>query len=154
MRKLALFILGVVALSSCSECTDCEPFAEEPYLQIRFYNASDSSAQIVVIDSVNHVWAGSYEYYQDTVNTYKLPLNMQADISDFTLTFRDTTDYTTFLTRELSVSYERSYVKREDNNIIVKSNIVEVTSNFSNANLECGDTLTCISNDALYKIYR
>ena len=144
----------VLVVWSCSDCTDCQPFAEEPYVRIRFYHAADSSANVVVIDSINHVWAGSFEYYQDTVHTYQLPLNMHEGFSDFALSFRDTTDYTTYITKVLSVNYEREYVKRPDNNIVVQSNISDMTSDFNKAILVCGDSLTCNSNDAIYQIYR
>lgn len=154
MQKIPLFVLIMALVVSCNNCTDCEPFSEEPYVKIRFYNAADSSANVVVIDSINHIWAGDLEYYQDTVHTYQLPLNMHEDVSNFTLTFRDTIDYATFLTKELSVSYTREYIKRPDNNIVVQNNISEITSNFNKATLVCGDSLTCLSNDAIYQIYR
>lgn len=154
MRILAFIVLMVMAFSSCTDCTDCNPLAEEPYLKIRFYNASDSSGQVVVMDSINHVWAGNYEYYQDTVNTYKLPLNMNEDISDFVLTFRDTTNYSSFIINNVSVTYNRSYIKSPDNTILVQCDIQNITSDFATSNLVCNDTLSCISNDAIFKIYR
>lgn len=144
----------MVMVGSCSDCTDCEPFAEEPYVKIRFYHAADSSANVVVIDSINHMWAGDYAYYQDTVHTYQLPLNMHEDISNFTLTFRDTTDYNTFITNELSVSYSQVFVKRPDNTIVVQCGVDDMTSNFNKATLVCGDSITCTSNEAIYQIYR
>lgn len=154
MRKLAFFILAILTFWSCEDCTGCEPFAEEPYVRIRFYHAEDTTANVVVIDSINHMWAGGYEYYQDTVHTYQLPLNMHEDVSDFTLTYRDTTDLETYFTNTIFISYEREYLKRPDNNIVVQSNITEITSNFNKTTLVCGDSLTCISNEAVYQIYR
>ncbi|MCB0496476.1 MAG: hypothetical protein KDC79_10110 [Cyclobacteriaceae bacterium] len=154
MQKLALFFFVLIFFVSCSDCTDCGPFASEPYMRIRFYHASDSSANAVVLDSINHTWAGNYENYQDTVHTYQLPLNMNDDFSDFTLTYRDTADLNTYLTNELSVSYTRTYVKQPDNTIEVECTINEVISNFIKTNLVCADSLTCESNEAVYQIYR
>jgi hypothetical protein len=155
MQKLVVFIFFLMAFSKCNTCDDCETFAEEPFLKIRFYKA-DSTRNIVIIDSINHVWAGNYDYYQDTVNTYVLPLNMNADESNFVISYRDTTEWETTLTNTLNVTYARSYIKRTDNNIVQQLNIIEATSDFTTKNLLCGDSLniTCISNDALYQIYR
>lgn len=156
MQKMAVILLFLLALTQCNTCDDCEPFAEEPYLKIRFYKVADSSANVVIIDSINHVWAGNYSYYQDTVNTYFLPLNMNEDISNFVISYRDTTDLLSYLENNLEVTYQRSYLKRTDNNIIQACDILEATSDFNLKNLLCGDTLNinCISNEAIYQVYR
>ena len=156
MQKLAYVLLFLTAFMQCNTCEDCEPSAEEPYLKIRFYKAADSSRNIVIIDSINHMWAGDYSYYQDTVNTYTLPLNMNQESSEFVISYRDTTDLSTMLTNTLNVTYDRYYTKRTDNIILQQLNIIEATSDFESKNLLCGDTLniTCISNDALYQVYR
>ena len=156
MQKMAYILLFLVAFTQCNTCNDCEPFAEEPFLKIRFYKAVDSSSNVVIIDSINHVWAGNYNYYQDTVNTYLLPLNMNEDISEFVISYRDTSDLSTYLENNLHVSYQRSFFKRTDNNIIQECDISEAISDFNLKNLLCGDTLniTCISNEAIYQVYR
>jgi len=118
MQKLVLFLVVSFGLMQCNTCTDCEPFAEEPYLKLRFYMAEDSSSNVVIVDSINHKWAGNFSYYQDTVNTYLLPLNMSEDTSNFIITYRDTTDLDSYLTNTLLVKYERSYLKRTDNEAI------------------------------------
>lgn len=156
MQKMAYILFFLFTFTQCNTCDDCEPFAEEPYLKIRFYKAVDSTASVVIIDSVNHVWAGNYTYYEDTVNTYLLPLNMNEDVSNFVISYRDTTDILTYLENNLQVTYKRSFIKRTDNNIIQECDIIETTSDFNLKNLVCGDTLniTCISNEALYQVYR
>lgn len=156
MQKMAYTLLFLIAFTQCNTCDDCEPFAEEPYLTIRFYNAIDSTSNVVIIDSINHVWAGNYDYYQDTVNTYLLPLNMHEDVSVFVISYRDTSDLNTPITNTLNVTYLRSYLKRTDNIIIQQCDIIETTSDFSIKNLVCGESLneTCISNEAIYQIYR
>ena len=157
MQKLVLFLVVTFVFMQCNTCNDCEPFAEEPYLKIRFYEAADSSSNVVIIDSINHKWAGNFSYYQDTVNTYLLPLNMNNRMSDFVITYRDTTDITTYLTNTLQVKYEIEYLKRTDNNIIIQSFITETSSDFTTKNLLCKDdplNTTCLSNDAIFQVYR
>ncbi len=156
MQKLLVFLFISITFMQCNTCIDCKPFAEEPYLKIRFYKAVDSSANVVIIDSINHVWAGNYTNFKDTANAYLLPLNMNEDVSNFIISYRDTSDLATFFTNTLLVNYERSFLKRTDNNILVQCNILETTSNFSNKTLVCkeSETLICNSNEALYQIYR
>jgi len=155
MQKLAVIIALLLSLNGCNTCTDCEPFAEEPFIKIRFYKIADSTANNVVIDSINHKWAGNFEYFQDTVNTYQLPLNMNKDVSKFIISYRDATDYTTYNTNSMEVSYQRIFFKRTDNTIIVKSEITSVSSDFNNSpNLLCANSLSCNSNEAIYQIYR
>ncbi len=156
MQKMGLIFLFFIGFTQCTTCNDCDPFAEEPFLKIRFYKAVDSTANVVIIDSINHVWAGNYTYYQDTINTYQLPLNMQKDASSFVISYRDTSDLNTYFTNTLSVNYERGFLKRTDNNILVQCNITETTSNFDIQNLTCtaSENLTCNSNEALFQIYR
>lgn len=156
MQKMAFILLFIMAFTQCNTCDDCEPFAEEPFLTIRFSKAIDSTSNVVIIDSINHVWAGSYTSFQDTVNTYQFPLNMQENLSNFVISYRDTADLNTYYTNNLTIAYQRNYLKRTDNNIIVQCDIIEATSDFSSKILLCSDTLniTCISNEALYQIYR
>ncbi len=156
MQKIAFIFLFLAAFMQCNTCDDCEPFAEEPFIKIRFYNTADSSRHIVIVDSINHIWAGTYSYFQDTVNTYQLPLNMHDNVSNFVISYRDTTDIENHLTNKLSISYERTYLKRTDNYIIQQNLVTEVTSNFEQTNLLCADSLQilCISNEALFQIYR
>ncbi len=156
MQKMLIFLCLAASFMQCNTCDDCAPFAEEPFLKIRFYKVADSSSNVVIIDSINHVWAGNYSYYQDTVNTYLLPLNMNEDSSNFIISYRDTTNLELYLTNTLLVKYERSYLKRTDNNIIVECDISKAISDFSQNNLLCADTLniTCNSNEAIYQVYR
>ncbi len=156
MQKLLLLLFFVVGFVQCNTCDNCEPFAEEPYLKLRFYMAEDNSSNVVIMDSINHEWAGNFSYYQDTVNTYLLPLNMNEDTSNFIITYRDTTDLDSYLTNTLLVKYERNYLKRSDNNILVVCNILETTSNFTSKYLLCADSLntTCNSNEAIYQVFR
>lgn len=157
MQKLVFLLVVSFVFVQCNTCTNCEPFAEEPYLKIRFYKAVDSTSNVVIIDSINHNWAGNFTYYQDTLNTYLLPLNMNEEQSDFIITYRDTTDLDTYLTNTLQVKYDITYLKRTDNNIIVQSFITETSSDFTTKTLLCKDdsiTTSCLSNDAIYKVYR
>lgn len=156
MQKMAYVLLFLLAFTQCKTCDDCRPIAEEPYIKIRFYNQEDSSRHIVIIDSINHKWAGNYSYYQDTVNTYQLPLNMNEDVSNFVISYRDTTAIETHLTNTLNISYQRTYLKRADNNIIQQNKVTDITSDFEQFSLLCGDSLQliCISNEALFQVYR
>ncbi len=156
MQKMLIFLILASIFMQCNTCDNCVPFAEEPYLKLRFYKATDSSANVVIIDSINHVWAGNYAYYEDTVNTYLLPLNMNKDISNFVISYRDTSSLQLYFTNTLLVKYTRTYLKRTDNNIIVQCDILETSSDFNIKNLLCADNLniTCNSNEALYQIYR
>ncbi len=156
MQKLLLFIFFIAGFVQCNTCDDCEPFAEEPYLKLRFYNAKDSTSNVVIMDSINHEWAGNFSYYQDTVNTYSLPLNMNEDVSNFIITYRDTANLNLYFTNTLLVKYERTYLKRTDNNILVICDILEAKSDFNLKNLLCADLLdiTCNSNEAIYQVYR
>ncbi len=158
MQKMFSFLLFIISFTQCNTCDDCEPFAEEPYLKIRFYKAVDSTANIVILDSINHTWAGNYAYYKDTVNTYLLPLNMNEDVSNFVISYRDTSDINTFFTNTLTIFYEREYIKQTDNNIIIQTTIKEILSDFSLKNSLCKNdptnTTNCLSNDVIYQVYR
>ncbi len=154
---MLFFLFLSFGFMKCSTCDDCQPFAEEPYLKLRFYKATDSSASVVIIDSVNHIWAQNYTNFQDTVNTYLLPLNMNEDQSNFIITYRDTSDLNTYFTNTLNIIYERKLVKRTDNNIIVESLIKDTSSDFNLKNLQCKDeslNANCLSNEAIYQVYR
>ncbi len=155
---MLFFLLFIISFTQCNTCDDCEPFAEEPYLKLRFYKAVDSSANIIIIDSINHTWAGTYAYYKDTVNTYLLPLNMNEDESNFVISYRDTSDIKTYFTNTLRVLYERKYSKRTDNNIIIQTTIKKISSDFNLKNFLCKNdptnTTSCLSNDAIYQVYR
>lgn len=156
MQKMAFILLFIMAFVQCNTCDDCVPFAEEPFLTLRFSKALDSTSNVVIIDSINHMWAGDFAYFQDTVNTYQFPLNMHEDLSNFVISYRDTADLNTYYTNNLNVTYQRTYLKRTDNNIILQCDIIEATSDFATKILLCSDTLniTCISNEATYQIYR
>ena len=158
MQKMAYIILFLLAFTQCNTCDNCKPIAEEPFIKIRFYNKVDSTKHVVIIDSINHKWAGRYSNFQDTVNTYQLPLNMNEDVSNFVISYRDTADIANHLTNTLSITYQRAYLKRTDNNIIQQNRVIlsDVTSDFEKFNLLCGDSLQliCITNEALFQVYR
>lgn len=156
MQKLSIVLVLTLLLARCTTCTNCTPFAEEPFVKLRFYNATDSSVNIVIIDSINHVWAGTYAYYQDTVNTYKLPLNMNTDSSFFEIWFRDTAMTALPVKNFLQVNYTRNFTKQTDNNIRVQCDITYTKSDFAQSSLQCAKSSTenCSSNEALFQVYR
>jgi hypothetical protein len=155
MRSLFFSMTFLLIISGCSDCQDCQPFTDEPYINLRFLNIADSSHKIVIVDSINHVSASSSKYFQDTTSLFRLPLNMNLDVSDVALVFRDTTDIDTPLTGDLSIAYEREFFKRDDNYIIVKCFINTVESSFEYFELYCRDSInnTCESNDLTARIY-
>ena len=157
MKGFTVIILFLITMAtfSCNECTSCEPFTEEPYLEIRFLNKADSSNLVIVIDSVNQVYAGDLRHFADTTYVFKFPLDMHHDTSVFQIVYRDTTDIDTKLTNEIRLIYRRQFIRRDDNYIIVECNLEELITDFFDAKLNCKDnaTIECISNEATANIY-
>ncbi|VAW27630.1 hypothetical protein MNBD_BACTEROID06-392, partial [hydrothermal vent metagenome] len=48
MQKMLIFLILASIFMQCNTCDNCAPFAEEPYLKLRFYKATDSSANVVI----------------------------------------------------------------------------------------------------------
>ena len=143
------------SLSSCNECTDCEPFNEEPYLKIRFYNQADSSKKVIIIDSVNQDYVSEFRHFQDTTYEFRFALDMHHDTSVYQMVYRDTSNLSTYLTNEIIVTYNREFLRRDDNYIIVECDLDAFTTDLSASILICNDNSTteCISNEAIANTY-
>jgi hypothetical protein len=157
MNRIATLILFaiILALGSCNDCTDCTPFAEEPFLKIRFFNEADSTRKIIVIDSVNQLGVREFRHFADTTYEFKFPLDMHHDTSVFQMIYRDTTNLATPLKNEITVIYNRSFLRREDNYLIVEANINLLTTDFIKFELNCEieSNTECLSNEAVANIY-
>ena len=133
MKGLAVILFFVIAFctSSCDDCTNCEPFTEEPFLQIGFFNQVDSTTRVIIIDSVNQVLALDLRHFQDTTNEYKFALDMHHDTSVYQMVYRDTSNLTTYLKNEITLIYSRQFLPRDDNYIIVECNLDSFTADFA-----------------------
>jgi hypothetical protein len=149
------FLFLILAVLGCDDCNNCEPFTEEPNVLVRFYNYADSTNQIIIIDSVNNVDAGTLRHFQDTTYTFRFPLDMTEDISEFRLIYRKASNPDSVIYNQLSISYYRDFVRRDDNDIIVQCDLTGFQSDFREAVLICKDSTAaiCISNDAKINIY-
>ena len=152
---LLLFIISAFSIYGCNECTDCTPFTEEPFLKIRFYNQVDSSKRVIIIDTVNQLYVQEFRHFQDTTSEFKFPLDMHNDTSVYQMVYRDTSDLSTYLTNEIKVIYNRAFLRRDDNYVIVECNLDTFITNFTMATLICNDNSTteCISNEAIANTY-
>lgn len=149
-----LFCLTVMNISCSNDCTSCEPFTEEPYVLVRFYNAADTSKRILVIDSVNQTPAIDLRHFNDTTWQFRFPLNMHEDVSTFDIVARDTShlDSITYY-HSIRFDYTRQFVRRADNFIISECDLTAMETDLTNDNLECKEEETCISNDAKVSLY-
>ena len=153
---ILLFLIAFVLLAgSCSDCSDCQPFNQEPYLTIRFLNQVDSSSRIIIIDSLNNIYAKDARQFQDTTYEYKFPLDMHHDTSVFQMVYRNTSDLKTYLTNKITLTYSRQFYRRNDNYIVVECDLNNFITDFDTDALICKDNfeIECISNEALAKIY-
>ena len=153
---VAIFLIVITfATSSCNECTTCEPFTEDPFLTVRFFNQADSSKRVIIIDSVNQVFGQDLRHFQDTTYEYKFALDMHHDTSFYQMVYRDTSNLTTYLANEIMVIYSRQFRRRDDNYVIVECNLDSFNTDFAEYELICKDTsnIECISNEAVAKIY-
>ncbi len=157
MKGFVLLFLTFLAfnISSCDECNDCDPFTEEPFLKIRFYNQVDSSKRVIIIDTVNQLNVRDFRHFQDTTYEFKFPLDMHHDTAVYQMVYRDTSNLTTFLTNEITVIYSRQFLRRDDNYIIVECNLDSFTADLASFTLICKDNSTteCISNEAVANTY-
>ncbi len=89
-----IFIIAAcgVLLNHCGECNDCGVINNEPTVEVRFFSREDSSELKVRIVAINGVPGSSISLFGDMLlKTYNFPLNMNDDISTFTLdTFKET----------------------------------------------------------------
>lgn len=155
MKYLFYILSGLMIMNvSCTDCTNCEPFTEEPYVLVRFYYAADSTRRTLVIDSVNQTPAAGLRHFNDTTWEFKFPLNMYDDISTFDIVARDTShlDSISYYHR-ISFDYARQFVRRADNYIIVECNLRSLNTDLTGDILECKEEETCISNDAKASLY-
>ena len=158
MKGFVAILLLVIAFaaSSCNDCTNCEPFTEEPFLQIQFFNLdSATTKRVIIIDSINQVYARDLRHFQDTTYEYKFPIDMHHDTSVYQMVYRDTSDLTTYLNNNITLIYTRQFVRRDDNYVIVQCDLENFTTDFTNSELICKDdsNIECISNEATAKTY-
>lgn len=123
-------------------------------MQLQFFNTSDGSPRIIIIDSVNYQSSSMSRNLDDTASTFQLPLNMNADMSVVSLVLRDVTDPSTSINGIIEVSYEREFERRSDNFIIVNCFVNNVEVNFPGLELYCNDSInqTCKSDGLTAKI--
>jgi hypothetical protein len=153
---IATFLFTILVMaSSCNDCSNCEPFTQEPFLTIRFLNKADSSQRIIIIDSLNSIYAKDVRQFQDTTYEYKFPLDMHHDTSVFQMVYRDTSDLENYLTNKVTLTYLRQFLRRDDNYIIVECTLDNFYTDFGSEVLICKDDseMNCISNEATAKIY-
>ena len=153
---ITIFLFTLMAsASSCNECSTCEPFKQEPYLTVRFLNKADSSKRIIIIDSLNSIYAKDVRQFQDTTYEYKFPLDMEQDTSVFQMVYRDTSNLNQYLSNKVTLTYLRQYLRRDDNYIIVECNLDNFFTDFDSEELICKENSEekCISNEAVAKIY-
>lgn len=150
-----ILLFAFAGLSSCSDCTDCTPFTEEPIVEVRFFNAADSSKMVIIIDSVNQVPAATLRHFQDTTYSFRFPLNMHEDISRFELVYRDTTEISGKARHNwIQFNYQRSIVRRQDNYIVTECSLQGLNTSFYLAELVCNEEDPyCISNESKTNIY-
>lgn len=153
---ITIFLLTLIVFaSSCNDCTNCKPFKEEPYLNIRFLNKADSSKRIIIIDSLNSIYAKDVRQFQDTTYEFKFPLDMKKDTSVFQIVYRDASDLDNYLTNKVTLTYLRQFLRRDDNYIIVECDLEKIFTDFELEELICKENSEekCISNEATAKIY-
>lgn len=156
MKDLTLMVilLLVIAITSCSDCTNCEPFKEEPFLKIRFLNQSDSSKRRIIIDSVNQKYVKDIRHFMDTTFEYRFPLDMNNDTSVYEMVYREASDPTTYLNNRIELIYSRQFKSRNDNYLVVECYLEDYSSNFNSFQLFCKDNENkCLSNEAIAKVY-
>jgi hypothetical protein len=145
----------IVLQVSCDECSNCEPFTEEPFVLVRFYNAADSSRRVLVIDSVNQTPTAGLRHFNDTTWEFRFPLNMLEDVSDFNLVARDTSQLDSIPDNHfIRFNYTRQFVRRDDNYIVSECNLISLETSFSGASLVCKEEDKCLSNDAKASFYQ
>ena len=140
---------------SCNECTTCEPFLEEPILQIHFLNAADSTDRTIIIDSINQSAGEDVRQFQEAASQYNFPLDMHSDTSLFNLVYRDLDDTINIYRNSIVLTYSRKFYNRDDNYIIVECNLNSFESDFLRDKLSCPDStnVECISYEATARIY-
>ncbi len=155
MFRLSIFLLTIIGTYSCSDCTNCTPFTTEPYMNLHFLSAADTSNKVVIIDSINHESVSGSRYYMDTTFFYNLPLDMNLDQSQVLLSFRDTTDMNTSLSGVIDIIYDRQFEKRQDNYLVVDCFVTSIESNFPIFGFSCSDSTyeNCKSNYVTAQIY-
>ena len=153
--KYSIFILIVFSSTwiSCNDCSNCEPFTEEPYVLVRFYSAVDSSSTNIIIDSVNQTPAAGLRHFQDTTYEYKFPLNMHEDISNFDLVFRYEANPDSVIYHSITFYYIRQFRRRDDNYVVSECNLTEIQSSIEAYNWVCKEEEICISNEAKASFY-
>lgn len=152
-KTITLSIILLMFLGSCNDCTTCKPFTEEPFINLKFYHISDSTLRPIIIDSINHVYTKEFRYFKDTTAEFRFPLNTHADTSTFLMSYRNADTLEDSLTNTITLAYEREFVRRDDNYIVVRLNILGLESDFSGTVLSCKDSTQCISNEAIGRIY-
>ena len=148
-----LFLLGAMQVS-CNDCSNCEPFTEEPFVIVRFYHAADSAKRVIVIDSVNQLPSTGYRHFNDTTWEFRFPLNMQEDFSEFNIVVRDTAYLDSISYKHfMRFSYDRQFVRRDDNYIVLECYLTNLESSINTNSLVCREEDICTSNYAKASFY-
>jgi|GEM_PF-3051667 len=153
--KLLSITLLTGFLIACEECPECLDFKRETFVKVKFFGIDDEQARSVIIDSVNHEWAKTFRFFQDTTDLYKFPISMNEDSSSIDLIFRDLNDLTTYHSNNIEVVYSRDLVKNDDNYVVMHSFVKQIMTNFDKFETVCSDTLTtsCLSNETTIKVF-
>ena len=157
MVRIILFL--IISLSvltiSCNDCLNCEPFTQEPYLRVKFLNSNDSTIKVISIDSVNQMDAKLFRHFSDTTYEFRFPLDMHQDTANFDIVYHKLANEVNYQRNSISIYYERNYIKRNDNYILVECDITESYVDSDQYILVCKDSsnVECLSNESFLKIY-
>lgn len=154
-----VFIIILISISiltiSCNDCINCEPFTEEPFLKVMFLNNADSTNKTITIDSVNQLDAKLFRHFEDTTYEFKFPLDMHHDTSHFEIVYHKIDSPVIYMNNILTMAYDRRFIRRDDNYIVVECNITDFTTDFIGKSIKCNDStnVECISNVSIAKVY-
>jgi len=161
MRKNSGWLIIVIAafgmlLNNCGECNDCGVINNEPTVEVRFFSREDSSELKVRIVTINGVPGSSIALFGDTLlKTYNFPLDMNDEISIFTLdTFKETDTLEIDMQQDtFSISYQRVVFETEKDFLRLMADSMQLVSHtFDSATLRC-DFPNCANEDVNIRIF-
>lgn len=146
MRFLVSILFGFLAFSfySCEEGSDDIDITQyEPFVTIGFYNAIDEKV-VTPIDQVTPSVGTAFSFETDAA-TYKLPLDINSDKSEFTITIAG-----------IDGILNLEYVPRVENQVNILRFLMEevtvVNHSYDSVKVICESN--CLSNETEIKIYR
>jgi len=153
-RIITIFLIAILA--GCFECDDCAVINNGPLLPVRFFSYADSSTLPVNIQSLNSTPSGQLTVIGDTLlSDYRLPLDINADISIFILnTFKATdTLMANLLIDTLVVVYDRVIFENEKNFLQMQADSIGIIQHsFDSIALKCSFP-NCSNQDVLLEIF-